>query len=137
MSGQGELRIDAVSRTFHGGGEKLLALDRVSLTVTPGALLTIVGASGCGKSTLLRLIAGPAPVARPRRTAMIHAWTASIGSAYFMTIGPGIGSLIIAGPERFQMDLVMLAILIPGLVGFLINRGASAIEARLLRWRVA
>jgi sulfonate transport system permease protein len=67
--------------------------------------------------------------------ALIYAWVASIGSEYFMTVGPGIGGLIIAGRERFQMDLVMLGILILGLVGFLINCGASAIEARLLRWR--
>jgi sulfonate transport system permease protein len=67
--------------------------------------------------------------------ALIYAWVASIGSEYFMTIGPGIGGLIIAGRERFQMDLVILGILILGLVGFLINRGASAIEMRLLRWQ--
>jgi sulfonate transport system permease protein len=69
--------------------------------------------------------------------ALIYAWVASIGSEYFMTVGPGIGGLIIAGRERFQMDLVILGILILGLVGFLINRGASAFEARLLRWRTA
>jgi len=67
--------------------------------------------------------------------ALIYAWVASIGSEYFMTVGPGIGGLIIAGRERFQMDLVMLGIVILGLVGFLINRGAAMIEARLLRWR--
>ena len=67
--------------------------------------------------------------------ALIYAWVASIGSEYFMTVGPGIGGLIIAGRERFQMDLVMLGILILGAVGFVINRGAAAIEARLLRWR--
>ncbi len=67
--------------------------------------------------------------------ALIYSWVASVGAEYFMTVGPGIGGLIIAGRERFQMDLVMLGILILGLVGFLINRGASAIEARLLRWR--
>jgi sulfonate transport system permease protein len=54
-----------------------------------------------------------------------------------MTIGPGIGGLIIAGRERFQMDLVILGILILGLVGYLINRGASAVEAHLLRWQKA
>jgi sulfonate transport system permease protein len=45
--------------------------------------------------------------------------------------------LIIAGRERFQMDLVILGILVLGLVGVLINRGASAVYARLLRWRAA
>jgi sulfonate transport system permease protein len=69
--------------------------------------------------------------------ALIYAWVASIGSEYFMTVGPGIGGMIIAGRERFEMDLVMLGVLILGLVGFLINRGASLIEARLLRWQTA
>jgi sulfonate transport system permease protein len=68
--------------------------------------------------------------------ALIYAWVASVGAEYFMTVGPGIGGLIIAGRERFQMDLVMLGIIILGLVGFLINRAASMLEARLLRWRV-
>jgi sulfonate transport system permease protein len=67
--------------------------------------------------------------------ALIYSWVASVGAEYFMTIGPGIGGLIIAGRERFQMDLVILGILILGLVGFLINRCASAIEVRLLHWR--
>lgn len=48
--------------------------------------------------------------------ALIYAWVTGIGSEYFMTIGPGIGGLIIAGRERFEMDLVMLGILILGLV---------------------
>jgi sulfonate transport system permease protein len=56
-------------------------------------------------------------------------------SEYFMTIGPGIGGLIIAGRERFQMDLVILGIMILGLVGFAINLGTSIIEARLLYWQ--
>jgi sulfonate transport system permease protein len=69
--------------------------------------------------------------------ALIYAWVASIGSEYFMTVGPGIGGMIIAGRERFEMDLVMLGILILGLVGYLINRSASLLEAWLLRWQRA
>lgn len=42
-------------------GDRLLALDRVELTVKPGEFLCIVGPSGCGKSTLLHLIAGLQP----------------------------------------------------------------------------
>ena len=69
--------------------------------------------------------------------ALIYAWVASIGSEYFMTVGPGVGGMIIAGRERFEMDLVMLGILILGLVGYLINRSASLIEVWLLRWQRA
>jgi len=69
--------------------------------------------------------------------ALIYAWVASIGSEYFMTVGPGIGGMIIAGRERFEMDLVMLGILILGVVGYLINCSASLLEAWLLRWQRA
>ena len=68
--------------------------------------------------------------------ALICAWMAAIGAEYFMTVGPGIGALIIADRERFEVDLVPLGMILLGVVGFLINRFASFAEARLLRWSV-
>ena len=56
-----------------------------------------------------------------------------IGAEYFMTVGPGIGGLIIAGRERFEVDLVLLGMILLGGVGFAINRLASLAERRLLR----
>jgi sulfonate transport system permease protein len=67
--------------------------------------------------------------------ALIYSWLATVASEYFMTTGPGIGGLIIAGRERFQMELVMLGVVILGLVGFALNYAASSFEARILRWR--
>lgn len=64
--------------------------------------------------------------------ALIYAWLATIGAEYFMAAGPGIGGLIIAGRERFEMDLVMLGIVVLGTVGFTIDRAATALERRLL-----
>jgi iron(III) transport system ATP-binding protein len=36
----------------------VVAVDRISFTVEPGTLVTLLGPSGCGKTTTLRLIAG-------------------------------------------------------------------------------
>lgn len=50
--------IQGVSKRFSMEGQEVVALDKVSLEVSPGEIVMIVGASGCGKSTLLNLIAG-------------------------------------------------------------------------------
>jgi NitT/TauT family transport system ATP-binding protein len=47
-----------VSKAFGQGRSTLLALDRISLDVTLGEFVCLIGASGCGKSTLLSLVAG-------------------------------------------------------------------------------
>jgi NitT/TauT family transport system ATP-binding protein len=52
------IRVGEVSKVFGRGGSALLALDRLSLEVTPGEFVCLIGASGCGKSTLLSLVAG-------------------------------------------------------------------------------
>jgi NitT/TauT family transport system ATP-binding protein/sulfonate transport system ATP-binding protein len=53
------LLIREVSKTFRSAdGATLLALDRVSLEVAAGEMVSLVGPSGCGKTTLLRLVAG-------------------------------------------------------------------------------
>ncbi len=48
------LELDAVTKSYSSED----AVDRISLSVRDGELLTLLGPSGCGKTTTLRLVAG-------------------------------------------------------------------------------
>jgi NitT/TauT family transport system ATP-binding protein len=52
------IRIDDVTKVFGDGDARIVAVDRLSLDVTRGELVCLLGASGCGKSTVLNLVAG-------------------------------------------------------------------------------
>ena len=52
------VRIQDISKVFGHGGDALVALHGVNLTLEAGEFVCLVGASGSGKSTLLNLIAG-------------------------------------------------------------------------------
>lgn len=52
------LRADELYRFFRTGGEEILALRGVSLSVESGESVVVVGPSGSGKSTLLGCLAG-------------------------------------------------------------------------------
>jgi len=50
------IQLDKVSRTFQVGDQQVLALREVSLSITAGEYIAIMGPSGSGKSTLLNLL---------------------------------------------------------------------------------
>ena len=62
-NGRGKPLIDAseISKTFNLAGQKIHALDRVSMEVRAGETLGLVGESGSGKTTLARVLLGLTP----------------------------------------------------------------------------
>jgi len=52
------VELDAVSLTYRGAAEGVLALRDASLSARRGEFAAVVGPSGCGKSTLMKLVTG-------------------------------------------------------------------------------
>lgn len=50
------IKLNNVHKAFTLGGETVKALDGVSLTITQGEFLAVMGASGSGKSTLMNIL---------------------------------------------------------------------------------
>jgi ABC-type nitrate/sulfonate/bicarbonate transport system ATPase subunit len=85
--------LEGVSRTFAGrrGGEPVPALRDLSLSVSAGEIVAVVGASGCGKTTLLELICGlqqpdagsvqSAPAALMPQRDLLLPWLAAVDNA--------------------------------------------------------
>jgi NitT/TauT family transport system ATP-binding protein len=52
------LRVDNVQKVFESARGSYVALDGISLDVSDGEFLCLLGSSGCGKTTLLNILAG-------------------------------------------------------------------------------
>ncbi len=54
----GKLELNDLTKVFDEGGNDIVAVDELNVTIENGDFLVLVGPSGCGKSTTLRCIAG-------------------------------------------------------------------------------
>lgn len=62
---------------------------------------------------------------------LIYAWQATVAAELFMTIAPGIGGRLMEGRQLFQMDLVLLSVLLLGIIGIVFNKLAGIVETRI------
>jgi len=69
------------------------------------------------------------------RTALIYAWIATVGAELFLDIAPGLGGRLNEGRDKFEVDLMLVALLLLAGLGMVFSRAAAFAESWLLRWR--
>ena len=75
-----------------------------------------------------------APVWNGIRYGLTHAWLALV-VVELLASSEGLGFMIVYGRQLFQLDVVMAAVVVVGIVGFTLDKLLVLVEARLLRWR--
>jgi len=68
------------------------------------------------------------------RFALTKGWIALV-TVELLASSEGIGYLMVDGRQMFQLDLVIVAMLVIGLVGLLLDKGLALIEQRLQGWQ--
>ena len=75
-----------------------------------------------------------APIWNGVRYGLTHAWLTLV-VVELLASSEGLGFMIVYGRQLFQLDVVLAAVVIVGAVGYALDKGLAAIEARLLGWR--
>jgi len=70
------------------------------------------------------------------RIALTRAWVVLV-AAELLAADSGIGQMMEMGRQMFRIDMVLAGVVVSGLIGFALDRGAKAIERRATRWRTA
>jgi len=75
-----------------------------------------------------------APIWNGVRYGFTHAWLALV-VVELLASSEGIGFLIVYGRQLFQLDVVLAAVVVVGVVGYTLDKLLASIESRLTRWR--
>ncbi|MEK1890511.1 MAG: ABC transporter permease [Phyllobacterium sp.] len=68
------------------------------------------------------------------RYGLTHSWTALVG-VELLASSEGLGYLLVWGRQMFWLDVVIVAMIAIGIVGFLMDKGFDAAEDRVQRWK--
>ncbi len=91
------------------------------------------------RSQVFRLILLPAtvaPVITGMRLGLGRSWGVLVG-AELLAAESGIGQMMEFGRQMFQLDVVMVGVVLTGLIGFSLDRAFKLLERRLNRWQLA
>jgi sulfonate transport system permease protein len=105
----------------------------------PASYLEMARALRLRRSTMMWrvIIPGALPsVFSGVRLALSHAWIAMV-VVEMLADTAGIGYLMTWGRTLFQIDVVIVGMILIGVIGYLMDRGLRHIERRLQRWRPA
>jgi sulfonate transport system permease protein len=94
---------------------------------------------GLTRAQLLAKVVFPAalaPIWNGIRYGLTHAWLALV-VVELLASSEGLGFMIVYGRQLFQLDLVLAAVVMVGIIGYLLDKALALIESRLLRWRRA
>jgi sulfonate transport system permease protein len=133
-----------------GIGEALKIVIIAQATMVPVAISTLKGlrsvprqyvevarAFEFSRAQLLRKVILPGSVPAifvGIRNGLTQAWL-SLVTVELLASSEGLGFMIVWGRQLFQLDLVVSAILVVGVVGLLLDKSLALIEARLQLWR--
>lgn len=67
------------------------------------------------------------------RSGLIYAFTATVGAELFLDIAPGLGGRLNEGRDKFEVDLMLVALAIIAALGWGCSRIGAIVEQRLLR----
>jgi sulfonate transport system permease protein len=135
---------------FFGIGEALKIVIIAQASLVPLAMSTLKGIRGVPRqyvdvarafkfsnTQLLHKVILPGSVPAifvGVRNGLTQAWL-SLVTVELLASSEGLGFMIVWGRQLFQLDLVVSAILVVGVVGLLLDKSLALVEARLLRWR--
>jgi sulfonate transport system permease protein len=69
------------------------------------------------------------------RSALIYSWLATVGAELFLDIAPGMGGRMNEGRDKFEVDLMLVALFVLAVLGLAFSLVATLMEKRLVRWR--
>lgn len=105
----------------------------------PRAWLEVAKVYRLSLPQLIRRILVPAtvpPVLTGLRVAITRAWLVLV-AAELLAADSGIGQMMEMGRQLFRIDTVLAGVVVSGLIGYVLDAGARAIERRASRWRAA